>query len=312
MPNPTITTTYAGQWAGKYVSAALLSAPTIEGGGVTVMPNVKFKAVIQRLETTDFLKDATCDFTPVGTVDLTERVLEVKDLQVNMTLCKSEFHRTWQSIEMGYSSFDTLPKSFADYLIAYAAEKVAAANEISIWQGSASTSGQFDGLYSTALADINLPPAQLVPSVAITAGNVIAQMQLVYDAIPSTLYGKPDLKIYVSQNVAKAYVRALGGFSVAATSNAGVNAAGTTWYNGGELTFDGVTIFVANGLPANTMVAAEISNLFVGFGLADDANVVKTIDMADIDGSKNVRFIARFSRGIQVGIGADAVTYGIA
>ncbi len=127
MPNPTITTTYAGQWAGKYVSAALLSAPTIEGGGVTGMHNVKFKAVIQRLETTDFLKDATCDFTPVGTVDLTERVLEVKDLQVNMTLCKSEFHRTWQSIEMGYSSFDTLPKSFADYLIAYAAAAAAAA-----------------------------------------------------------------------------------------------------------------------------------------------------------------------------------------
>jgi hypothetical protein len=46
--------------------------------------------------------------------------------------------------------------------------------------------------------------------------------------------------------------------------------------------------------------------------LADDANVVKTIDMADIDGSKNVRFIARFSRGLQVGIGADSVTYGIA
>jgi hypothetical protein len=60
------------------------------------------------------------------------------------------------------------------------------------------------------------------------------------------------------------------------------------------------------------MVATTIDNLYVGFGLADDANVVKTIDMADIDGSKNVRFIARFTRGIQVGVGADAVTYGIA
>ena len=112
--NPNISTSYAGQWAGKYVSAALLSAPTIEGGGVTVMPNVKFKSVIQRLETTNFLQDATCDFNPAGQVNLTERVLEVKDLQVNMTLCKKEFHSTWQSIELGYSSFDTLPKSFAD------------------------------------------------------------------------------------------------------------------------------------------------------------------------------------------------------
>ncbi|NBN88642.1 MAG: hypothetical protein EBV32_06105, partial [Proteobacteria bacterium] len=231
MPTTTnITTSYAGQWAGKYVSAALLSAPTIEGGGVTVMPNVKYKAVIQRLDTNAILADATCDFTPTSTVDLTERVLQVKDLQVNLTFCKSQFHSTWQSIEMGYSSFDTLPKSFADYLIAYAAEKVAAANEVSIWQGSNSNSGQFDGLYTTALADPNLPAAQLVPSTAITPANVIGELQAVYDAIPAALYGKPDLKIYVSQNVAKAYVAALGGFAVAATSNSGVNAQGTMWY----------------------------------------------------------------------------------
>jgi len=173
MPTATnITTSYAGQWAGKYVSAALLSAPTIEGGAVTVMPNVKYKAVIQRIESNDILKDATCDFTPTSTVDLTERVLEVKDLQVNLTFCKSQFHSTWQSIEMGYSSFDTLPKSFSDYLFAYAAEKVAAANEVSIWRGSSSTSGQFDGLFTTAQADVNLPLAQnisgIIPSSTIT------------------------------------------------------------------------------------------------------------------------------------------------
>ena len=312
MPNPTITTTYAGQWAGKYVSAALLSAPTIEGGGVTVMPNVKFKAVIQRLETTDFLKDATCDFTPVGTVDLTERVLEVKDLQVNMTLCKSEFHRTWQSIEMGYSSFDTLPKSFADYLIAYAAEKVASANEISIWQGSNATSGQFDGLYSTALVDPNLPPAQLVPSVAITAANVIGEMQAVYDAIPSTLYGKPDLKIYVSQNVAKAYVAALGGFGLLTGSeaNAGTNNLGTQWYANGSLSFNGLPIFMANGLPADSMMATTVSNLYFGCSLLSDTQEVRVIDTSATLGDDNVRIVMRMAAGAQYGVIEDIVVYG--
>jgi hypothetical protein len=312
MPNPTITTTYAGQWAGKYVSAALLSAPTIEGGGVTVMPNVKFKAVIQRLETTDFLKDATCDFTPVGTVDLTERVLEVKDLQVNMTLCKSEFHRTWQSIEMGYSSFDTLPKSFADYLIAYAAEKVASANEISIWQGSNATSGQFDGLYSTALVDPNLPPAQLVPSVAITAANVIGEMQAVYDAIPSTLYGKPDLKIYVSQNVAKAYVAALGGFGLLTGSeaNAGTNNLGTQWYANGSLTFNGLPVFMANGLPVDSMMATTVSNLYFGCSLLSDTQEVRVIDTSATLGDDNVRIVMRMAAGAQYGVIEDIVVYG--
>jgi len=310
MPNPTITTSYAGQWAGKYVSAALLSAPTIEGGGVTVMPNVKYKAVIQRLETTDFLKDASCDFTPVGTVDLTERVLQVKDLQVNMTFCKSEFHSTWQSIEMGYSSFDTLPKSFSDYLIAYAAEKVAAANEISIWQGSSAVSGQFDGLFTTAQADINLPPAQNIAGGTINAGNVIPALQSVYNAIPATLYGKADLKIYVSQDVLKAYVAALGGFSALATSNSGVNAQGTMWYNNGAVTFNGLPLFMANGLPSSSMMATTTSNLYFGCSLLSDTQEVRVIDTSATLGDDNVRVVMRMAAGTQYGVIEDIVIYG--
>jgi hypothetical protein len=310
MPNPNITTTYAGQWAGKYVSAALLSAPTIEGGGVTVMPNIKFKSVIQRLETTNFLQDATCDFNPAGQVNLTERILEVKDLQVNMTLCKKEFHSTWQSIEMGYSSFDTLPKSFADYLIAYAAEKVAAANEISIWQGSSSTSGQFDGLFTTAQADLLLPPAQNIAGGVINAGNVIPALQSVYDAIPASLFGKPDLKIYVAQNVLKAYVAALGGFSALATSNSGVNAQGTMWYNNGMVTFNGLPIFMANGLPSSSMMATTTSNLYFGCSLLSDTQEVRVIDTSATLGDDNVRVIMRYAAGAQYGVIEDIVVYG--
>ena len=310
MPNPNITTTYAGQWAGKYVSAALLSAPTIEGGGVTVMPNVKFKSVIQRLETTNFLQDASCDFQPAGQVNLTERILEVKDLQVNMTLCKKEFHSTWQSIEMGYSSFDTLPKSFADYLIAYAAEKVAAANEVSIWQGNGALSGQFDGLFTTAQADVALPLGQNITGTAITAANVIGQMQLVYDAIPASLYGKPDLKIYVAQDVLKAYVAALGGFSALATSNSGVDAKGTMWYNNGMVTFNGLPLFMANGLPTSSMMATTTSNLYFGCSLLSDTQEVRVIDTSATLGDDNVRVIMRYAAGAQYGVIEDIVVYG--
>ena len=213
---------------------------------------------------------------------------------------------------MGYSSFDTLPKSFADYLIAYAAEKVAAANEISIWQGSSATSGQFDGLYSTALVDPLLPPAQLVPSVAITAANVIAQMQLVYDAIPSNLYGKPDLKIYVSQNVAKAYVAALGGFGLLTGSeaNAGTNNLGTQWYANGSLTFNGLPVFMANGLPADSMMATTVSNLYFGCSLLSDTQEVRVIDTSATLGDDNVRIVMRMAAGAQYGVIEDIVVYG--
>ena len=311
--NPIITTTYAGQFAGKYISAALLSAPTIENGGVTVMPNIKFKSVIQRLETAGVLENATCDFQQNSTVELTERILEVKDLQVNMQLCKANFHSTWQGIEQGFSSFDVLPKSFADYLIAHVAAQVASANEVSLWQGSNAVGGEFDGLFSTALVDPLLPPAQLINNAVITPANVIAQMQLVDDAIPATLYGKADLKIYVSQNVAKAYVAALGGFGslgAGSQANAGIGGQGTQWYTNGALSFNGTPIFMANGLPNDSMMATTTSNLYFGCSLLSDTQEVRVIDMSDIDGSQNVRVIMRMAAGATYGVIEDIVVYG--
>ena len=70
--------TYAGKAAGKYISAALLSAPTIENGGVTVLENVKFKEVLQTLDTNTLLTDATCDFDDTRTVTMGESVLTGK------------------------------------------------------------------------------------------------------------------------------------------------------------------------------------------------------------------------------------------
>ena len=59
----------------------------IENGGITVRPNVMQKEVIQRIDVDAIVKDATCDFTPTSTVDLTERILTVEEAQVNLQLC---------------------------------------------------------------------------------------------------------------------------------------------------------------------------------------------------------------------------------
>jgi hypothetical protein len=214
---------------------------------------------------------------------------------------------------MGYSSFDILPKSFADYLIAYAAEKVAAANEVSIWQGASSTSGQFDGLYVTASADPALPAAQLVPQAIISPSNVTQELQAIVDAIPSNLYGKPDLKIYLSQNFVKAYISALGGFGTSGSgslANAGINAQGTQWYTNGNLSFNGIPIFMANGLPANSAMATTTSNLYFGCSLLSDTQEVRVIDTAATLGDNNVRIIMRYAAGAQYGVIEDIVIYG--
>jgi hypothetical protein len=306
-----LTTTYAGEFAKKYVAAALLSSPTIENGGVEILPNVKYKQVLQKVATDGILKDATCDFTATSTLTLTERVLQVKDLQVNLQLCKTTFHSTWQGIEQGYSSFDTLPPSFQEYLIGYVASKVAAQNEVAIWTGATGTSGQFDGFVTKISTDAGLPTAQEVAGTTVTASNVVAQLGSLVDAIPATLYGKDDLYIYVPQNIAKAYVRALGGFGASGLGANGTNAMGTQWYNNGSLSFDGIKIFVAQGLAANTAVATLKSNLFFGCSLNSDLQEVRVIDMAETDGSNNVRIVMRMAAGVQYAAIEDIATYGI-
>jgi hypothetical protein len=301
-----ITTTYAGEFSKKYISAALLSASTIENGGIEVMPNVKYKSVINRIATDAIVKDATCTFDPTSTVTLTERVITPEEFQVNLELCKKDFRSTWQSIEMGMSAFDTLPKSFADYLIGHVAAKVAEKMETNIWRGATANAGEFNGFVPLATADSSVID---VTGTTVTASNVIAELGKVVDAIPAALYGKEDLYIYVSQNVARAYVRALGGFSVAATSNSGVNAQGTQWFNNGSLSFDGVKIFVANGLASNYMMAAQKSNLYFGTGLLNDMNEVRLIDQAEVTGAQTVNVIMRFTAAVQYGIGSEIVLY---
>ena len=301
-----ITTTYAGEFAGKYIAAALLSGTTLDNGLIEIKPNVKYKEVIKKLATDDIVKDATCDFSDTSTVTLTERILQPEEFQVNLELCKKDFRSDWEAVQMGYSVYDNLPPSFSDFLLAHVAEKVAQRIETNIWQGTNATAGQFDGFTTLFAADGDVVD---VTGTTVTAANVIEEMGKVADAIPSALYGKEDLTIFIPQNVAKAYVRALGGFGTSGLGANGVDNKGTMWYGQGDLFFDGIRVAMVNGMPSNKMVATQSSNLFFGTGLLSDSNEVKLLDMSDLDGSQNVRVIMRFTSGIQYGLGSEVVYY---
>mgnify|MGYP003133530956 FL=1 len=300
-----ITTTYAGEFAGKYISAALLSGSTLSKELITIKPNVKYKEVMKKVASDDIVKNGTCDFTATSTLTLTERVLQPEEFQVNLQLCKKDFVSDWEAISMGYSAYSDLPSSFSDFLLAHVSSKVAQRIETNIWAGTNATEGQFDGFETTLGADSDVND---VTGTTVTSSNVIAQIGAVVDAIPSAVYGAEDLTIYAAPNVYRAYVRALGGFA-SNIGAAGTDAKGTQWFNGGALTFDGINLELASGMGSNKMVAAEKSNLFFGTGLLADTNEVKVIDMADLDGSQNVRVVVRFTAGIQHAIGGDIVLY---
>jgi hypothetical protein len=305
MPNPTITSSsYAGEFAGKYLAAALLSADTLDSGTVTILPNVKYKAAMKVGSFANLVRSADCDFDDsTSTMTLTEKVLTPAELQVNLQICKKELHADWEAAQMGFSAFDELPPLFSDFVIAQVAAEVANATETSIWSGSTGE-GSFDGFDTLLTADGGAD----VTAASVDSTNVIAQLGAIVDAIPSTVYGKEDLNLYVSSNIARAYVRALGGF-VANIGGAGTDNKGSQWYNGGQLSFEGINIVVAKGLADNTAIAAQKSNLFFGTGLLDDRNEVKVIDMADLDGSQNVRVVMRYTAGVQYGVRGDIVLY---
>jgi hypothetical protein len=269
---PSITTTYAGEFAGKYIAAGVLEAPTLKKEGITIMPNVKYKAVLKTL---------------------TEKVLTVTEKQVNLTLCKTPFESDWEAVQMGYSSFDNLPATFSDFFIANMLEKVASATETAVWN-SLVTQAVADG------ADDSL-------TVVVTAANVIDTLGDAVDLLPNNVYGKEDLTIYMGFETFKAYVRALGGFATGGLGANGINGMGTMWYDGLQsVTFDGIKIFVSGEL-GDKIVIARKSNLFFGIGLLDNLNEVRVLDMSSLDGSKNVRFVMRWSQGTQVGFGNEIV-----
>ena len=307
-----ITTTYAGEKAAGYVAAALLSANTIENGGITVKPNVKFKEVLKRVSTDDLLADGSCDFSATSTLTLDEKILEPETFQVNLQLCKEDFRSDWDAIEMGYSAFDELPASFADFLIGHVAAKVAGKMEQNIWKGVNANAGEFDGFEVLLAADAELPAGQQIAAVAggVDAGNVIAELGKVVDAIPTRLYGEEGLTLYVSSNVYRAYVRSLGGFGANGLGAAGVNAQGNNQMFG-DLMFDGIPLFMCNGMSDDTAICTTKDNLYFGTGLASDSQEVKVLDMADLDGSQNVRVIMRMTAGVQYAFAGDVVTYGI-
>tara|TARA_R100000781_G_scaffold59870_3_gene38277 strand:+ start:595 stop:1509 length:915 start_codon:yes stop_codon:yes gene_type:complete len=298
----TTTSNFAGKAAGFYISAALKEATSLDY--LTIIENVKYKSNIQKMAGSGLVKDASCDFTDAGTLALTEAVLTPKNLQINLDLCKKTLLDSWEAMQMRAGAGAPPPASFDDYVISYMGEIIANATETSIWGGTEATTGEFEGFVSAAgylLPGQDATVIQSSASGAYTAANIIANLQtLTADMaanVPAILR-KEDLHIYMN---AKTYA-----FYVSAVSTLGyVNAYNM---NGDyEPVFEGYKIAVCPGMVDNQMVAAEKSNLFFGTDLLSDATRIQLMDMSQLDGSDNMRLVARYSGGVKQGVGADIV-----
>jgi hypothetical protein len=295
----TTTSNFSGKAAGFYISAALKEAKSLEY--LTMIENIKFKSNIQKQALSGVLADATCNFTGAGTLALTEAVLEPKNLQVNLDLCKSTLLDSWEALQMRAGAGAPPPASFDDYVISYMAGVIADGTEGGIWTGTAAGAGSFQGYVGTGgylLAAQDATVIQAANSGAYTAANIIANLQTLTAAIPAAVYVKEDLHIYMSPKTFRLYISAVStlGYINAYSMNKDYDAV-----------FEGVKIAVCPGMKNDAMVAAQKSNLYLGCDLLSDATRISILDMSALDGSNNMRLVARYSAGVKQGIGADIV-----
>ena len=301
----TVASNFAGKAAGFYISAALKASNSLDY--LTMIENIKFKSNIQALnQTVNSVVDATCDFTAAGTLALTEKVLEPKNLQVNMDICKEDLLSSWEALQMRAGAGAPPPASFSDYVISYIGETIADATENSIWLGNNATAGEFTGFVTGGAVGRLVQAGNTVVDVANVGGagtafsatNILENLTNCSAAIPTAVYMKEDLYIYMSPKSYRLYISALSAL---------------TSFPFGSMNddytkvFEGLKIAVCNGMSNDVLVAAERSNLFFGTDLLSDQTRIDLLDMAQLDGSDNIRLLARYSGGTQVGIGADVV-----
>lgn len=289
-------TTYAGKFAGEYIRATFLANDTVNA--VTFKENIDYKAVVKRITDDVSFANATCDFTPTGTINLTDRVLELKKLQVQRNLCLNDFIDDWTSRDAQNGDLGTI---VTENVIATMLEGMAQKNEQLIWTGNGANAGEYDGLLQLIGADGDGDINFVASPVAIDTNNVIAKMQLLIAELPQAVkQANEKPTIYVSADVWEKYMYA----------NA---AAGNGWYTygGAEVpkTFMGLyPIAVCPGMPASTMVMSRKSNLWFGTNVLSDWNNILVAPMQQF-GEDNVRFSAKFFAGCQYGFGSEIAAY---
>lgn len=293
--------TFTGKAAGFYISAALKQANSLDF--ITTMENVKYKQVIQRMEGSG-IADATCDFTAAGTLALTESVITPKSLQINMDICSENLLSSWESLQMKAGAGSPPPASFDDYVISHMGGLISQGVETSIWGGNDGVGGEFTGFNTAAVGQLVVNGTVVdVANVggvgtAFTATNIIENLQNAAAAISSAVYMKEDLHIYMSPKTWRLYISAVSALTSFPFAN--MNDDYTK-------VFEGIRLAVCNGMLDDQLVCAEKSNLYFATDLLSDTTRIDLLDMRPLNGSQNIRLVARFTGGVQVGIGADVV-----
>ena len=278
---------YSGVQAGAYFGACIKSGLTLSEGNITFLENVKYKQNLTVLSSADIISRDTCSFDTTGALTLTDRVIEPEKKKLNVEVCKRTIETDWQANEMlGGVNNSNFAGDFTAFMMDYLGASIGENVENTIWAD----------LEAEALADATVID---VVAVALNAGNIVAELGRVRDAIPVGCYGKEDLTIYMPTSAIRFYISAMSELGY------------MNLYYGAEipLTFEGIKLAHAPGLGNDKMMASRKANLVAATDLISDFVDIRIIDMSATDGSQNIRVAGNFSIGANHAVGADVVYY---
>jgi hypothetical protein len=300
-------------WKDLVTSSVLGSktATLIKAQG-NVLVNVKSAENITIMDTDAFFQSGTnCGFNASGTTTFTQRAVTVGKIKINEALCLKDLERTFlqNALPAGSRYSDMI---FAEQFANRKAEKVAEQMEIALWQGDIlSANGnlnKFDGLLklitaaSTAVTNANTSTyISGGPISSITVANVVSVFDAIYTAIPAKVVAKDDITIFCGMDTFRLYTIAL--------KNANLFAYNLDIKADSEFFLPGTTVKVVavQGLNGtNDLVAARISNLFMGTDLLNEEERFEIFFAKESD---QIRYVNEFKAGINFAFPDEIVKF---
>lgn len=307
-PSVVVTSGYAGDVAEVIMSALKTGNEAVEKGSIYVEPGVQ-KALFIPIMTTadDVLTEAVAD--PTVTADAfawTERSIVPSDMMFFDKVNPRHFENVWRPFQPQGPLVDRVdnPKIQAA-LIEETTKSAGKQLGKLIWQGDSALVAPsplrfFDGFITIALADVTT--IKPTPAGVITAANVIAVLEAVEAAIPSAIWGDPDVVFHMHTTDYRLYLQAARALDFK----------GPNIGEAGEERFAGRQIRYYEGFKKDHIMVAKAtadkdSNLWAGVDVVADTETVKIERFRPESENFIVKLL--FKYGVNYAIGSQIVIY---
>ena len=282
----------------EFYSRAYITEDVVDN--FRTLPGIKSATKLANVTFDDLLKASTCNFSaPTDSLDAVD--IDVCALSAMAQICQFDIEQSFLSLQMAQgSNGDFTVASFMNYYWNEMSLQIQEEVELIRWQGDTTSEdailGLCDGYLKGLLADATVVD---VANTTVNVSNVLAEMTKVVVALPASVQRrKSELRFFVSSNVATAY-------EIAAASGNTQTYVTTPL----ALTFLGIKLVVAEGLPNDTMVLTRKENLIYAFDAEGDAKALKAVNLSDTVAEPYLRTRANLKVGFKHVNGAEIVLY---